>query len=83
MPKPHIETVEIRCACDEITLAVAPGLDVDVADFLKGAIYRGWRLIDADCAQTIPHPDGGVDVLMRGVCEHCARAVAHEVHLGR
>ena len=72
MSKAHIETVEIRCPCDDFTIAIAPGLDIDVVDFLKSAIYRGWRLIDAERAEIVPFPDGGVDVLMRGLCERCA-----------
>jgi hypothetical protein len=76
--KPHIETVEIRCACNEFTMAIAPGLDIPVADFLKGAIYRGWRLIDNDDhAEVTVFADGGADILLNGLCAKCAAGVSN------
>lgn len=72
----RIETFEIACTgCNEITFALAPGLDVDVVTFLKGAVYRGWRLIDADCAQVTSYADGGADVVLRGLCKRCATVI--------
>lgn len=73
--KPRIETVEIHCACDEFTIAIAPGRDIDVAIFLKAAIYRGWRLIDNDDRAQVTIFGDGVDILMHGLCKRCASVV--------
>jgi hypothetical protein len=75
---PRIETVELGCevaGCETYDFIYAGSGDVDIADFLRGAIYRGWRLIEPDASRVTAWPDGRVEIQMSGLCEKCARVV--------
>lgn len=67
---PVIQTIQLRCDCDEI-ISSSSNSGVDIAAFLREAIEAGWSYLDPDLFESTTTSKGQVIVTIVGRCPDC------------